>query len=286
MNEEEQKILDKIHKTGYPLEVDVLDWLLQEGWSVFPEYIYLDKKEKKIRTIDIVAHLFLKEAKLWELPILIVECKTSDRDKPWIFYSTKGSLKTFLEKFPKEGLNLLYLSSFSTIALHLVQRFINWEEPTQEESLSALSKISGLYQNVHLFDVNLSRAYSCHVLRKSMKKGEPDDFQRALYQIRGAFLRISEVHPKTPVFPIIVLKGNMYEYIKTGENEELKPSNHILYSSLFLQEPDFEPTRHSFPPTIIEVVKDTYFSQYLKLLKKDLEYLASLYKTLDMRSGS
>ena len=59
--DEERRILDDIKKTGYPFEIDVARVLMEKGWAVFPQWVYPDRRTKKIRTIDMLAMPFITE---------------------------------------------------------------------------------------------------------------------------------------------------------------------------------------------------------------------------------
>jgi hypothetical protein len=55
-SEEEKRILKDIEKSGYPLEVDVIEQFMKKYWSVFPQYPYFDKQKERMRAIDMVAY--------------------------------------------------------------------------------------------------------------------------------------------------------------------------------------------------------------------------------------
>jgi hypothetical protein len=267
--EEERKILGDLKEKGYSLEVDVVDWLIENGWNVFPQHVYFDERSKKVRTIDVVAYYFDKRLKIWELPILMVECKTSKN--PWVFYSTPYFLQQV--QAPEKGFNVLSLSAIGSTLLHLLHPYVNWTE--FPESVPFPEQTLKLIYEIHYFNKDLPRAHSCHVAFRK-KKDSPDDFQKAIYQIRGAYLQLSKEIPKTPIFPVIVLKGKMFEYKKENQLEQLQPRNHILYSSFWLFPKEFDPTKRSFPPSVIDIVESTYFLKFLEILRRDFKIPADI----------
>jgi hypothetical protein len=270
---EESKILEYIKKMGFDFEIHVMSLLKDKGWSVYPEYLYFDKQTKKVRTIDIVADYFYEKFEFKKTPRLIVECKKSE--KPWVFFSTHP-FEDFTS-LPRRGVDELFFTSIGSTFFSLVQPYIDLTE------LPSLPKeISDHIVETHFFDRNLPNAHSCHVVfREHRKEDSPDDFQKAIYQIRGAFPQISEGLPRRTILPVIVLKGKMFEYIKKGEQERLEPRNHILFSTSMLFPEEFEPSKDTFPPHIIDVVRDTHFPCYLQLLEKDLEILRQISDVLN-----
>jgi hypothetical protein len=72
-----------LDKSGFSLEIDTLNCLANKGWTAYPQYGYIDKQTKKLRTVDIIASpygpIYSKQAKA------IIECKSS-KSKPWVFF--------------------------------------------------------------------------------------------------------------------------------------------------------------------------------------------------------
>lgn len=268
--EEERNILDDMEKTGFPLEVDVTNWLMEKGWSVFPQYTYFDEHTKKIRAIDVLAFYLRKGLRLTDSPRLIVECKKSE--KPWIFHCTRRFQD--LAQPSQKGMDVLAFTSISYTLLSLFQLHTEINESLIEPIIARAAKI-------HFFNRDLPRAYSCHVAFRGQKNYSPDDFHKAIYQIRGTCLHLAKGVPKWPILATIVLRGKLFEYTRGSTREELKPRKHILFSTLgLIPQGEVEPSQYSFPPAIIDVVTDTYFSDYLKLLEKDFEGLRRVYKIL------
>lgn len=86
-SEEKRKILEDLEKTGFSLEVDVANCLVDEGWFIYPQYGYYDKESEKLRTVDFVGSYPSSNIDSLK-PQLAIECKQSD--KPWIFSRAKS----------------------------------------------------------------------------------------------------------------------------------------------------------------------------------------------------
>jgi hypothetical protein len=276
--EAERKILESIDASGYPLEVDTANQLIDKGWSVLPQYVYIDVTTKKIRTIDILAYFVTKELNYTRFPRLVVECKTTrpDNPKPWAFHSTYNPIET-LQKMPSgKGIDLLTLSAIPTTIVSLLQRHIDYNNI---ESSGIPQEAVNLIDQSHFFDKNIPRAYSCHVAFSNQEEDEPNIFRKAVCQIGSVCFDLAKSFPRWPILATIVYNGGLYEY-RRGLKPELKPCNHVLYMTLELISEDLELPEHSIPPLMIDVVADTYFPQYLQILKKDFEILTRIDEEL------
>jgi len=277
MSEEMRKILEELEKTGYPLQVDVIDQLMKNGWSVFPEYTYYDKNTMKLRAIDAFA-IYSPTEDLFEL---LIECKSSKA--PWIVHcapmvKTPNLKETKIIAYPSAGIDMLsvvsrFVGIFSLIPPGVLNRL--------EDGRSRLFKEA---QKLHFFSNTLPKAYSCHELRKKTKE-KPDSFTKALYQIRGAYLDLvsRETTPNTLRFASIVLRGKLFEHRRTESGPELIPREHSIYQSLSLLAsslPDSEKQKHPLPIPFIDIVTDSYFPKYLDLLRKDVLVLRNLRSML------
>lgn len=284
--DERKKILEDIEKTGYPLEIDVINRFMEAGWSVIPQYIYRDEHTGKLKSVDIVS-FFGKEYKD-EIPKIVLECKTSE--KPWIFYSSptiseeikKISQENFdVKKWSEQGINLLYQNPTASILSSIFSKDIDWSEKIDSKQAVEIFNLS---LKIHYNRV-LSRAHSCHVaFRKHTKEDSPDDFHRAINQIIGTCSQIAEASPGTPLVQAIVLRGKMFEYIRTKRGAKLEPQNHILFSTLWFKPrktKKFFPAEYSSLPIIVDVVRDTHFAEYLKLLKEDMDAISNLTEIIN-----
>jgi hypothetical protein len=286
---DEREILEDIKKTGYPLEVHVADVMEENGWLIFPEYPSYDRRTKKIRTLDVLGACFLVMSK--KFARLLVECKTNtNTEKPWkkawVFFQSRR-LKEEVAKLQQNKPALLSQISFFGMTVHsLIHPYVKYNAGAQEGlPQNVAQSIFGDFQNIHFFDQSLPMAHSCHVVGK--KPSEVGDFQRAILQLRAASIELSPMPGYVPIFGTIVFKGDMYEFNPRNTKNPIDKINHILFYTQYLLEYEAEEDyfssedNHVFPPVVVDVVKDTYFAEYLKLLKKDLEILDRLYARLD-----
>lgn len=281
--EEERRILEDIKKTGYPLEVDVARWLMEKGWGVFPQWAYVDEITKKVRTIDLLAMPFVAEPVILfkpdifkPRPILLVECKKSK--KPWVFLTTGELLKDSIQD-SKIGLNTHLMTSMLLTWLSLLMPYLEVRESQIDTDIINSLQI----HRIHLFNANLPRAHFCHVaFRGNGKEDALNSFQKAVYQIGGASLQVARQFSKTPIFATIVIKGKLFVY--TRQDEKLKPIKHLLYTTVQTVPETSERPEYSIPLVMIDIVHDTYFSDYLELLEKDLKVLEDIQKILKERS--
>lgn len=287
--EEKRKILDEIKKTGYPLEVNVTRQLMEKGWSVFPQFVYSDETTEKLRTIDILAvrlpeelskqpieklNLFLQGLKTSRLPILLVECKTSK--KPWVFFTIPFRFGDAVQRFKGSiDMNLLLSHMITLGSLFRPFMEIPGLHRTREKTDKCISELG----NFHFLDSNLPRAYSCHIpFRGGSKEDAPNDFERAIYQLRGASLGLAQSFPKTALHLAIVLRGKLFEYKETGKLESAK---HLIFTTFQTFPGKLKPVEDWIPPVMIDIVVDTYFSDYLEKLKRDYEVLKRIQRILE-----
>lgn len=88
-----RKAKDWILKTGYPLELEVIDMLKAQDWEVMPSANYYDEDEEKWRELDIKAYKGLDYGEAHYTPAwpyrltltLIIQCKKSEK-YAWVFF--------------------------------------------------------------------------------------------------------------------------------------------------------------------------------------------------------
>jgi hypothetical protein len=294
MSDKEETILKDVEESGYPLEVDVANWLIEKGWSPIPQYVYTDEKTKKMRTIDFVAYYFTKSiSDVANFPQLVIECKTTRREKQgaWVFHFTINPVEGLKEvvrslslvqnqtEMRGIGIDLFTFVSMSGTFASLIQQHLDLENLEKSYASLTSDKVFDLIFKSHFFDANLPRAYSCHVVRQK-DEDSPNIFRKAVYQVKGACTYLAKSYPKWPIMATIVYNGDLYGY-KRGLKPELTPYKHVLYSTPELIPEDLTFPQNSMPPFVIDVVKDTYFTEYLELLKKDFEILNTVRRKLE-----
>jgi len=232
-----EKIRDSILKSGYLLELEIRNFLKKSNWFVSHQWAYIDKTTGKVRLIDIVARKVTKRLN----SILLIECKKSDKHE-WAFYTEPKEIK-FLDTYLK------MLGDF----------YIKFENLLKQQSNLNLSKLNRL----HLMDKTIKLGVLHRVI--SSKK---DDFYEAAQQIISAledlenFAKIDS-DELSIFFPTIVFDGYMYEFYQENKETKVFPINHVQFISF----------RRDATPCVIDVVRKTYFPEFLKILEKDFQIL-------------
>ena len=97
MSKKLERVRDWVLKTGYPLELEVIDGLKSHGWEVMASTNYLDDDEDKWRELDVKAYRRVEFGKVSHIPgwsytlifTLIIQCKKSEKFA-WVFFPAKG----------------------------------------------------------------------------------------------------------------------------------------------------------------------------------------------------
>lgn len=86
-----EKIKIDLKKSGFPLEIEVMNILLKNGWVITPQYHFKDPIEGKDRSVDFLCwkgnSIESKDYERFEVN-LVIECKKLD-DKQWVLFSKK-----------------------------------------------------------------------------------------------------------------------------------------------------------------------------------------------------
>lgn len=245
-----EKIRERILQSGFPLEIEIGNILRKNGWLVTNQWPYTDKITEKIRTLDIVA---IKMRPQPPRPLglgvmLLVECKKSLK-QDWVFHTQeKGK-----EFFP----------AIMTI-LDLVQKLVKIV-PSAGELLNLTydkimaTKLSGL----HVLD----KAIKIGVFNMSAGSGE-SDFYKATNQISSALGSMGESMGSFIGFPTIVFDGEIFEYYQQNGEPQILPINHLQFMSF----------REDMEPCLIDIVRKTYFSEFLKIIENDSGILTEFAK--------
>lgn len=84
----EASIAEWVLKQGYPLEMEVAAAFQSCGFETTQSAYYEDLESGDTRETDVIAHQNIGCAKMLIRLSMIVECKKSAKDKPWILFST------------------------------------------------------------------------------------------------------------------------------------------------------------------------------------------------------
>jgi effector-binding domain-containing protein len=274
MKPEEEHIIEKIKRTGYPLEIEASNSLENKRFVVFNTQYYFDEEIQQGRDIDIYA-LPLNPDPLDDslLPFrtdyyLPIECKKSNTHS-WVFYTR-----------PRIPMNSIYMKGQYETTIPELKTFSSesFEWNFEQKILELL--------HYRKFE-RIAIAYD-EIKKEKFQKGENTEKGRreifeatnqlvkfVSYELHGTERRISNLPESLPKreniiihFPIIVFDGDMYEASFTSGELKLEETNHVLLSTHF-RCPYCKEVR-SFT---IDVVHRSYFDEYLKLLITHLHIL-------------
>lgn len=229
-----------IEKSGYLLEVDVSDALQRDLWGVSSQYTYVDKTEKQVRFINILGFKPIIDQ---SAVLMLVECKKSTKHG-WAFRTIrkKDELQSSLGIIEDIITRLDALSSFSASAF-------------QQEDIR---------HKFHISNPEIKIGTLCCI-----PPGHPDDFHQATRQLLNGLKWLWEERKNQIFFPVIVFDGPMWEFYKEKGELKVEEIDYLQYLSVVL-------TKEGEFPCLIDVVKSSYFAQFLKLVNKSIEWLLGL----------
>jgi len=247
--EKVRKIREYILKSGFPSEIEIGNILRRNGWIVVNQSPYMDEISKKVRTIDVLAIKIGLQPPTIGFQ-LVIECKKS-HEHEWSFHTQQKegeffpALITIIELLKRLAHPPL-LAKLQVLAQSYTLESLFGLRPS---SLELVNKLSGL-----------------HVLDKNIRVGifpvipsKKNDFFDAVQQIVSALKGTRNASKSLIMFPAIVFDGEMYEFYQENNEMKVLPVNHIQFIA-------FE---DNMTPFIIDVVRKTHFSEFLKLIEQD-----------------
>jgi hypothetical protein len=248
-----KRIFEDMDKSGYTLEVDVLNWLMQKSWAVHPQYTYIDKITQKLRSVDVVAHPYYKYHS--NDPRLIIECKSTTK-KEWIFFTPPALVIKENNSFMNEAF------LFSHVKMQFALAKYHPECKTNLNQDSVLKASVDIRKSLHYFKPTFPLAFSCHLTNSGTDENYVGDFRRAVYQLNDAYSS-AEFTKSSATFLCIVFRGPMFAL---DQKKHLSEIEHVGFVNLSEDVDNFEK-----PPVFIDVVKDTYFSSYIDIISEEMK---------------
>ncbi len=259
MNEElKQKLIKEIKKSGFPLELDVINKLRELEFLVYPNLSFTDDTDKP-HEIDAFV-IMGNEDRKGEWPFgptslfLFIECKSSD--KPWVFFNDTTDYMTLMGLVDR---------------LKLVTDI----DVSQIHSLLVGANNTTLRGHHYCSDIPVARTY----LEAFGRDAGGDIYQavKNIWYVIDFHKRFFGSNPKRKnenkrtgiIHGVIVYEGTLVAATKEGEDFELAEVPHIM-----LRTTDCI-TNKSLPfgsgrETVIDVIHKDYLEQYLLLCKHDL----------------
>lgn len=288
----ESKVKKAIEASGLPTEITATKILTDYGWRVQNEYPYVDRENKRVRTLDIKATAtfsknkgnnpkpivdYFKDANICEL---YIECKKSD--KPWVFYLDTMTNAELFFTFDRFTENIRTNSNTINNVVKSSEKLVTNTEAYEEGKLpkSILTEIPIKFK-ILKYHISLSHqivfaktnepksTMDEKKLKDRIDEGK-DEIYSAEMQIFKALNHQEKMEKRNSsipngrrlIIPIILLNGNLFGCYY--ENQELLT-------------PKIEYTRHlahGLPhqqvPALIDVVTLNYFPQYIRLLTKEI----------------
>jgi hypothetical protein len=273
MNEElKQKLLKEINKSGFPLELNVIEKLRNAEIIVYPNLNFSDDADKP-REIDAYAVISDRIDCEQEWPFgcihldLFVECKSSP-DKPWVFFNDPGDINSMFGLVDR----LEWLSDLD------VKDSLPLLVSCQHTALKEHHYNSGSWGSV----VPVARTY-CEAFGKDAGKDiyqavtniwHTLDFQKRWFESSRSEMR--EMPKKRTIFMhgVIVYRGVLVAAEKVDDSFELTETPHIM-----LRTTDCV-TDKSLPfgsqrETVIDIVHEDFFEDYLTICQKDMNVMVN-----------
>ena len=263
MKRMEKEIIERLKKSGYPLEIKVTLTLESRKWNVLNQEGYRDPESGKWRTIDILATkaIELSSSSSYRRlhTSLLIECKKMETS--WVFWvRQKRTMRIFdpivayglIKSESKPQLDPLqfeklagcfhyYRSEFDKVALISIEPWKKGKEALFEAKNQVIKCL--LYKRERLRDF---------LLRE---------------QVLG---KIGVIKEKMGImslfFPVIIVDGLLYEMEFLDEEPKLKPVNYIQYLTSFgVLEPEY---------FVIDIVRIDFLEKYLDIIEETVKQLA------------
>lgn len=251
------KILEEIEKSGFPLELEIVEKLRLENILTFSNISFQDNNNN-IHEIDVVATIMDEESEWTHGPCgirTVIECKKTDK-YPWVFFEEVYN--------PLHNLGLVYKLDYST-DLFGGSNFLNPLVGCMNTSLASH------WFNDH--DIPIARTY----FEAFKKPNEPTAIYKAVTNIYHSRKYLNEWFVKSRKDNVkpgrtlinqyaIVINGPLVLATKNEASFQLREVNHLLLcctdtqsnsSNMFIGD-----------EIVIDVISFEYFSEYLEKLKK------------------
>jgi hypothetical protein len=268
-------LIEEIKKTGYPLEIKV-SCMLENAWdSITNQDTFFDRRESKLREIDICASKKPPPMGNLELEtILAIECKKSNAYS-WVFFTRPYVFD--IDDIAGQYIDEAQMAARNTERLEIMNMI--------------LGKTSLHYQSKDKVAVTFN------AFKTGSADGQYRESQNEINEAREQLKTYVDwaidqdirdwvsTLPYTieMYFPCIVFRGSLFE-AEVKENDEiiLNPAKHLVLSNLYRS-----PYAIYEKNVLIDIVSEDYFVDYQKLVQEDIENLKrtiqSKAKTINRR---
>jgi hypothetical protein len=270
----EEKIIEELKKSGYPLEVEVTLALESSGWNVLNQEGYIDSETNKWRTIDVLAtkSIELSGSVYQRLHLsLAIECKKIE-GKPWVFFvRNKKPLRIFN---PLAACGLIKLVSKPVLhPLHLEKLADCFHYYSPE--FSKVAVIS--YEPFQKSEKNVIFEAKTQVIK--FLSYEREETRK--------FLSMEEVREKlnpnlkttsliSIAYPLIVIAGDLFEVEFIDEKPKLTRTDYIQYLTSF-----GIPSSESY---VIDIMRIDFLRKYLDIIEKKAQQFTNKVSSIQSPS--
>lgn len=257
-----QKIINDIEKSGFPLELHVLNACSTKNCGRMPSLRYEFRNE--LREIDLVAFFesIEQERKAGHAPYhlattLIIECKKS-LSKPWVFFSAPGY------KFANVACFLKYSSDFD---IYL----------SSEGFIPLLAQLHNRLSASHYTDPKIPRSVGYYEAFRDTDR--PSDIYKALESTLNYLRYIKQLRDsrreRFGVFsdfflPVVVLDGLLFEAYLDGSEIKVQPRSHLQVRTMSESE-----------VFIVDIVTKDHFAAFFDEVEQFHAELSSIISSLE-----
>jgi hypothetical protein len=268
MNKKDIKdfLKEEISKSGYPLEVEIHS-VLEPNWSVTHNAYYLDEEGNRSRLLDIHAEKGSDEDRtdiFFVMFNLAIECKKSD-EYAWIFFTVPSYFKwlNYGQSFddskllpPHVGLDIYIEHSKSRLHYYDFTKVASpFYEVRLKKSARKRRALKEIYEGVNGLVKFISYQVHSHIDSSRSRYEEITDHWTPLFGIHY-------------FFPVLVYDGQLYEAIIENDKIELEERDHILLERH--HRPRYTDASLTYR---IDVVKREFFTEFVKIIEKDIEWI-------------
>jgi hypothetical protein len=269
----EEKIIEELKKSGYPLEIKVTLALESKGWNVLNQEGYIDVETNKWRTIDILAtkSIELSESMYERVHLsLAIECKKIE--KPWVFWvRDKKPLRIF---DPLAAYGLIKLESKPSLhPLHLenLADCFHYYSPI----FSKVAVIS--YEPFQQSDKSIVFEAKTQVIKFiSYERGKTRNFllmEEAREKVKP---QLKTTNLISLAYPLIIVDGDLFEVKFEDEKPKLTRSNYIQYLTSF-----GIPYPESY---VIDIMRIDFLKEYLDIIEEKTQRFAKKVSSIQSPS--
>ena len=276
MNQEKGKdtledyLIEKVKKSGYPLEIEISDSLENERFVVFNTQYYFDEEAKQGRDIDIYALPLEPDSyddKL--LPFILrtdlaIECKKSETHA-WVFYTR-----------PRIPMSSIYMEGQYRTTIPKLGEFLaeSFEWFLQQECLvlhyDKFERIAIAYEEIKKkkMDKETGKEIKNGSARKEIFEAINQLVKFTCYEIHKTYARVMELSKTSDreyiliFFPIIIFDGDLFEVFLVSGEPTLRRKTHILLNTHYRC-----PYCGEVESFTIDIVHRSYFTEFLQTMK-------------------